>query len=124
LASIRYLFHLRAKKEMVLSDRFYPDLLADPRRYRYGASSKLAELAFKLIPRPDRVIILHTDEETILKRKQEVLPEELARQLECYKSIAEELGERAVLVDCGQELDVVTDEVLEVVLEALAERRR
>jgi thymidylate kinase len=70
------------------------------------------------------VIILHTDEETILKRKQEVLPEELARQLECYKSIAEELGERAVLVDCGQELDVVTDEVLEVVLEALAERRR
>jgi hypothetical protein len=34
------------------------------------------------------------------------------------------LGERAVLVDCGQELDVVTDEVLEVVLEALAERRR
>jgi len=123
-ASIRYLFHLRAKKEMVLSDRFYPDLLADPRRYRYGASTKLAELAFKLIPRPDRVIILHTDEETILKRKQEVLPEELARQLECYKNIAEELGDRAVLVDCGQELDAVADEVLEVVLEALAERRR
>ena len=124
IALLKDLIHLRAKKALVLSDRFYPDLLADPRRYRYGASTKLAELAFKFIPKPDRIIVLHTDAETILKRKQEVAPEELVRQLAVYKSIAEKWGDKAALVDCGQDPESVVQEVVEVVLKSLAERTR
>ena len=116
--------HLRAKKALVLSDRFYPDLLADPRRYRYGASTKWAEWAFKLIPKPDRVIVLYSSAETILKRKQEVTPEELVRQLAAYKSIAKNWGARALMVDCGQDPESVVGDVVEVILEALAERTR
>ena len=124
VALIRDLIHLRAKQSLVLSDRFYPDLLADPRRYRYGASVGFAKWAFKLIPRPDRVIVLHTDAETILKRKQEVAPAELERQLGAYQAIVEAWGEKAVLVDCGQELESVVEEAFETLLGALAERSR
>lgn len=124
IALLRDLIHLRAKKAIVLSDRFYPDLVADPRRYRYGAPVGLAKVAFKLIPKPDRVIVLHTKAETILKRKQEVAPEELERQLKEYKAISEDWGDRAVLVDCGQELDRVVEEAFEVLRSALSERSR
>jgi thymidylate kinase len=108
----------------VLSDRFYPDLLADPRRYRYGAGIGVAKWVFKLIPKPDRVIILHTAAETILKRKQEVAPAELERQLKAYHTISEDWGDRAVLVDCGQELDEVVERVFETLVLALAKRTR
>ena len=124
IALLKDLIHLRAKKAILLSDRFYPDLLADPRRYRYGASTKFAAWAFRFIPKPDLVIVLHTDAETILRRKQEVTPEELVRQLAAYQSIAEEWGETAVLVDCGQTLDVVVQEVLGILVDSLAERTR
>lgn len=124
IALFKNLLHLRAKKSLVLSDRFYPDLLADPRRYRYGASTKFAAFVFRFLPKPDRVIVLHTRAETILKRKQEVTPEELERQLGSYQKIADDWGERAVLVDCGQKPEAVVEEVLVAVVKALAKRTR
>ncbi len=124
VASFRYLFHLRAKRKMVLSDRFYLDLLADPRRYRYGASLGLAKFAFRFLPKPDRVIVLHTDAETILARKEEVSKSELKRQLGSYREIVENDKEGAVLVDCGGEPDKVSEEVLEHVLAEVKKRSR
>lgn len=123
-ASLRYLFHLRAKREMVLSDRFYLDLLVDPRRYRFGASLKLARLFFRLLPKPDRIIVLHAPAETILARKKEVSKPELERQLEAYQAIAKETGNRAVLVDCGRSADEVSDEILGYVVAELEKRSR
>jgi len=124
IALLKDLLHLRAKKAMVLSDRFYPDLLADPKRYRYGASVNIARWAFKIIPKPDRVIVLLTDPEIILKRKQEVTPDELVRQLAAYRSIAEEWGETAVIVDCGRDPEVVINEVFEILVDSLTKRSR
>lgn len=121
---IRDFIHLRAKQAMVLSDRFYLDLLADPKRYRYGASTGLAKLAFCLIPKPDCVFVLHTDAQTILNRKQEVEPDELERQLQAYEDIAERWGKKALLVDCGMELDRVVETVLARVVSCLEKRSR
>ncbi|MDA7880805.1 hypothetical protein N9A94_00690 [Akkermansiaceae bacterium] len=124
LASVRYLFHLRAKREAVLSDRFYLDLLADPRRYRYGAGLGLAKLVFRFLPKPDRVIILHTDAETILARKEEVSRGELERQLGSYRNLVEDDEHRAVLVDCGGDPDKVSGKVLEHIFVELKKRSR
>jgi thymidylate kinase len=123
-ASFRYLFHLRAKREIVLSDRFYTDLLADPRRYRYGASLGLAKFVFRVLPRPDRVIVLHTDAETILARKEEVSKSELKRQLDSYRDLVENDDDGTVLVDCGGEPDKVSEEVLQHILVELKKRSR
>jgi thymidylate kinase len=123
-ASFRHLFHLRAKRAMVFSDRFYLDLLADPRRYRYGASLNIARFVFRFLPKPDRVIVLHTKADIILARKEEVSREELERQLDRYREIAEDSGGRAVLVDCGGEADVVSEEVLKHILAEVKKRSR
>jgi thymidylate kinase len=109
---------------MVLSDRFYLDLLADPRRYRYGASLQIARFVFRFLPKPDRVIVLHTEADTILARKEEVSREELERQLDRYREIVEDNGEKAVLVDCGGEADVVSREVLKHILVEVKKRSR
>ncbi len=123
-ASFRYLFHLRAKKKIVVSDRFYSDLLVDPRRYRYGANLKWARFLFRFLPKPDRVIVLVTSAEKIWERKQEVEGTELDRQLSSYQEIASEWGDRAVIIDCGEDADEVADEVLKIFYEALSERSR
>lgn len=123
-ASLRYLFHLRAKSEILLSDRFYSDLLADPRRYRYGAFLGLARFIFKFLPAPDQVVVLLTDADTILARKQEVTKEALTRQLESYKQVAEEWGDKGQVVDCGGSPDEVSTKVLKTLICALRERSR
>ena len=123
-ASFRYLFHLRAKKEIVLSDRFYSDLLADPKRYRYGASLKWARVFFRWLPKPDKVIVLLTSSKKILERKQEVGKDELERQLASYEKVASDWGERGIIVDCGNSPDQVADEVLKVFCKALRDRTR
>jgi thymidylate kinase len=123
-ASFRYLIHLRAKREMVLSDRFYLDLLADPKRYRYGASPRVAKLVFRFLPKPDRIILLHTDADTILARKEEVSKEELERQLRSYRDLAVEYGPQASLVDGGRTVEEVAAEVLDHILEEFKKRSR
>ncbi|MDB4319249.1 hypothetical protein N9976_01320, partial [bacterium] len=123
-ASFRHLFHLRAKREMVLSDRFYLDLLVDPKRYRYGAGLKIARFVFRFLPKLDRIIVLHTKAETILARKEEVPESELKRQLNCYREIVDEHQDRAVIVDCGRDADEVSEEVLKLVLVELKKRSR
>lgn len=123
-ASLRYLCHLRAKKEIVLSDRFYSDLLADPRRYRYGASLGLARFLFKFLPKPDRVIVLLTDADTILSRKREVSRDSLVDQLESYEKVAEEWKEKGCVIDCGATPDEVAEQVMAVVVDSLRERSR
>lgn len=123
-ASFRYLIHLRAKREMVLSDRFYLDLLADPKRYRYGASPRVAKLVFRFLPKPDRIILLHTDADTILARKEEVSKVELERQLRSYRDLAVEYGPQASLVDGGRPVEEVAAEVLDHILEEFKKRSR
>ena len=123
-ASFRYLFHLRAKRKMVLSDRFYLDLLADPKRYRYGAGCGIARFVFRFLPQPDRIVVLFGSAERILARKQEVSEEELKKQLSNYEKIAKDHADRAVLVDCERAPEEVADEVLSILLEELGKRSR
>jgi thymidylate kinase len=105
-------WHLRAKRALMLSDRHHADLLADPRRYRYGGPMGWARGWFKTLPQPDRVAILLADPDEIFARKQEVPRHELERQLAAYRALAGEIGDRAVIVDAGQSLECVVAEVL------------
>ncbi len=96
-----YLFKVRprlVRSTLVLFDRYYDDLLADPRRYRYGGPMGFARLARIFLPKPDLFLILDVSEESLLARKQEVSPEELRRQHEAYRKLTTELP-NAVLLD-------------------------
>ena len=110
-AWLTVLLHCRSKTTVVIMDRFYQDLLIDPRRYRFKGPRWLARVIFKMMPQPDRVFILVGDPEVIWKRKREVPLEEVVRQVEAYRNLAADLGDKASLIDVEQTLEVVVDEV-------------
>ncbi len=87
-----------ARSTLVLFDRYYDDLLIDPKRYRYGGPMWLARWLCRFIPRPDLWLILDVPEEELLRRKQEVSLEELRCQREGYHRLSVGLS-NAVLLD-------------------------
>lgn len=123
IADLWSLRHPRAKNRVLVSDRYFNDLLVDPRRYRYGGPTRLAAWVFRYFPQPDRVIFLLADAARIHARKQEVTFEELERQLAAYRCLAERLGDRAVIVDAGLPLEDVVDRATEAVIAACSLRR-
>ena len=123
-ASIWNLRHPRAKSKLLVSDRYYNDLLVDPRRYRFGAPLSWARAVFRFLPKPDHVIVLAGDADRILARKREVAPAELRRQLAAYRALAGSLGDCATVVDCGLPLDEVIEETCEIALKVFRERNR
>jgi thymidylate kinase len=109
----------RAKQKIMVSDRYYPDLLVDPRRYRYGGSLRLARWVFRTLPKPDLTLILLAAPEVILARKEEVSREELNRQLSAYRALADELPNDVVTLDAGRRVSEVREEVVRILLERL-----
>jgi thymidylate kinase len=109
------------KSTLVLFDRYYDDLLVDPKRYRYGGSMWLARRLRRLIPRPDLWFILDVPEDEILRRKQEVSPEEIRRQREAYRRLAIELP-NAFLLDGALPPEEVARQAREIALDHLRQR--
>lgn len=111
-------WHRRAKQKMLVSDRYYLDLLVDPKRYRYGGSLGFAELLFYFLPKPNLTFILVAKPEILLDRKNEVTLKEAERQVEGYRHIADELrdrGEKVYLIDSGKKLEEVHKEVFSAI---------
>ena len=100
--------------ELVLFDRYYHDVLADPRRYRYGGPAWLAERVGRLVPAPDLFVVLDAPAEVLQARKAEVSPAESAAAREAYRALAAALP-RARVVDGARPLERVVDEVAALV---------
>ena len=109
------------RSTFVLFDRYYDDLLVDPRRYRYGGPMWAAKLLCCFIPRPDLWIILDVPEEEIFRRKQEMPLEEVRRQREAYRRLAAELP-NAFLIDGSLPLKEVARQAEEIILEYMHQR--
>jgi thymidylate kinase len=112
-----------ARSTLVMFDRYYHDLLVDPRRYRFGGSSAAARAIGKLIPQPDLWILLDAPAEVLHQRKREVPLEETARQRNAYQQLAGKFP-HSVVVDAAQDLDRVMSSVERAILDFLAERTR
>jgi thymidylate kinase len=78
---------LLAKSNLVLFDRYFHDVLVDPRRYRYGGPKRFAKMLSHLVPQPDLVILLDANAELILERKSELPCEEIERQRKAYRDL-------------------------------------
>jgi thymidylate kinase len=95
---------------LVLFDRYFHDLIVDPRRYRYGGSARALSFAARLIPRPDLVLLLDAPTEVLLARKPEVEPSELERIRRAYLDVVGNLPDSHV-VDASRPLSEVTARV-------------
>jgi thymidylate kinase len=85
-----YYLHVRPGLDagkLVLFDRYLLDVLVDSRRYRYGGPSWLTKLLWRVVPKPDLVVLLHAPADVLLARKQELPREEIERQLAAYEEL-------------------------------------
>ena len=109
-AWLRYL-RRDAHSGYVLFDRYHGDLLADPKRYRYGGPMSLAQAASRLMPHPDQVIFLDAPPEVLLSRKQEVSTASLKRSRAAYLHLAS-TDLRFRIVDASRPLAEVISDVM------------
>jgi thymidylate kinase len=103
-------------------DRYFHDLLVDPVRYRYGGPMWVVRSLTRWIPTPDLFIILDGPAHVLQARKQEVTPEETARQLCAYRDLAARL-EGSVVVNVARDLDSVISDAA-TATKACLERKR
>jgi thymidylate kinase len=107
---------------LILFDRYYPDVLVDPVRYRLPASTLwFAKLLARLVPLPDLYILLDVPAEVSQQRKPEVTCEESRRQRLAYLQMFHSLP-NAFIVDAACSLDDVTQQMKAVIVEAMANR--
>jgi thymidylate kinase len=107
----------RARGYLVLLDRHYfLDISVDPLRYRYSGPLWLAYRVGQLLPKPDLFILLDAPVEVLQGRKQEVAPEEGARQRDAYLDLVRNLP-NGYIVDASQPLDQVVSRVKQIILD-------
>jgi hypothetical protein len=114
-----HLFH-ETKETVLLCDRYYHDLLVDPKRYRFGAPVWTAALVGRLMPLPKLWILLDAPANVFQARKQEVTPEETARQRDAYRAFVRK-QQQHVIVDASQPLDKVIADAAHAIKKALIE---
>lgn len=112
---------LLARSGLVVFDRYFHDVLADPRRYRFGGPSWLASAVGWLVPKPDLLLILDCPPQVILSRKQEVSLEEASRQRRKYLQLASSFSHSRV-IDARAPLAHVVAESEQVLREYIALR--
>lgn len=110
-----------ARSTLVLHDRHFVDIFVDVKRYRYGGPLWLVRLIWRVIPKPDIIVILDAPPEVLQARKQEVSFDETARQRSLYLALARSLANGHV-VDAAQSPEHVAGAVSDVVLRHLASR--
>jgi thymidylate kinase len=112
---------LLARTGLVIFDRYFHDVLVDPKRYRYGGPRWLVSVLSHLVPTPDLVLILDASEQAILSRKQEVATEEIQTQRKNYLSLKQQLPYVRII-----DANVPLPEMLSIgkaeVIECLAQR--
>lgn len=77
----------RIRSRLILNDRHFVDILVDPVRYRYGGPRWLLALIWRIMPKPDHVILLHGPADILQARKRELTVEETARQCRDYEAL-------------------------------------
>jgi thymidylate kinase len=112
---------LLARSGLVVFDRYFHDVLLDPKRYRFGGPLWLARFVSHLVPKPDLFFVLDAPVDIILARKREVLPEDLRCQRRAYANFATNVPMGRV-IDATTSPDQMTVDVGEVVREYLARR--
>lgn len=111
----------KIKANLVVFDRYFHDLLIDPKRYRFNASMWIAKLFGKLIQQPDLFIVLIGDPKNVWARKKEVSLEETVRQVNAYKVFAQ-TQKNSLLINTDRDLDTCRKDISGQIFYELSKR--
>jgi thymidylate kinase len=115
------LFSARSGSDLELWDRYYHDVLVDPKRYRYRGPMWLVRTIGWFVPSPDLLIVLDAPTEVLQARKREVAAEETERQRQVYRALAGQL-KRAVVIDADRPVDQVVSDAAVAIIARMAEK--
>ena len=116
------MYWAKARSTLVLNDRHFVDILVDPVRYRYGGPRGLLTFIWRLMPKPDLIILLYGPAEVLQARKRELTVEETARQCRDYLALVKPLR-NSHIVDATKPFSQVVQTVTGIVLDQMASRR-
>ncbi len=111
---------LQRKSSLCIFDRYYDDIIIDPKRYRFGGIIFVAKLARYLIPRPTIYFVLTADAKIIFRRKKEVSMKELKRQIIDYQLLAD--GKRYYNIDTNKSIEEIKVEVITIIMNEMIKR--
>lgn len=106
---------------MVVSNRYFDDVLVDPGYYRIDRSRGLARWLLPWIPRPELWLVFDVPSEVLQTRTREVAAEEAARLRSEYRKVLSR-REDVVVLDASQPLDEVSAEAERAIVAQLARR--
>jgi hypothetical protein len=106
--------------KLILYDRCALDMAVDPVRYRL-ASAKGTMISWRIIPKPDMVILLHDKPKRIRARKAELEEKEIERQLNEWLKLAEQ-GLVNAVIEIDAEPVVIARRIKEVIIRKYVER--
>lgn len=101
-----------------LYDRYYHDLLIDPKRYRYKGSNAPVRFFSLFVPQPLLWVVLTAPAEVLHSRKQEIPLEETVRQIEKYREFHERQP-NSLLVDTSLPLKTTVRQISESIANAM-----
>ena len=111
----------KVKSKLVIFDRYYFDILVDPKRYRHNGSKWLTTLIGKMIPKPDLFFLIDAPAEVIQSRKKEVTLEETRRQRNEYIQLKKTLTHFHI-IDNSQKATISSEQVKKTIINHLVQR--
>ena len=94
---IGYQFNIKPYKRknyFVCSDRYFYDILVDPKRFRVKKLSRITKSIFQYtLQKPDITILLQADPKTVFARKKDLTFEEITRQNSEYELLSKKFKE-------------------------------
>lgn len=87
----------KVRSKLVIFDRYYYDILVDPKRYRHNGSLLLTSLIGRIIPKPDLFFVIDAPAEILQQRKQEVSFIESQRQRQAYLDLKKVLKHLSII---------------------------
>lgn len=106
---------------LVVSNRYYDDVLVDPRRYRMARPLAFARALLPWIPRPDLWLVFDAPSEVISSRNSAISAEECFRQRSEYRRLLRGY-ENVVVLDARQPLERLIAQAERVIAAHLATR--
>lgn len=114
-------FPKMVRATLVTFDRYFDDLLVDPKRYRFKGPEWLVHLTHRMLPRPDLVVLLDAPPEVICSRKEELPYDEVVRLRAKYRVAVSSLP-NGHIVDASGSIDQVVFAVEDLVLQHMNQR--
>jgi thymidylate kinase len=115
------IFPQKIKSTFVIFDRYFHDLIVDPKRYRHKSGTGLLKFIAIFIPKPDIWILLDAPAEIIQQRKSEVSFEETKRQVTAYRHLFSNL-KNSYIINANRSVDEIIYEVEDIIIRYLENR--